>query len=674
MDAVFLVLYVVAPILTLWRSRSLAWTVIMLVASVSVFGSLVNFLLDQDHLWTRSQLQWMLAAAVVVPVVVAFLRPAHREAPIRRQALAIGVPVAALLVFLGAVLTFWTDKPAYLNPVSFLMGHAVAEDNAKWLDFAAYLASGDPITQSVAMGGPLQLFLVFVATVMGVVSQVALGGYNEILVAANTVIYGQFLLVALAPLALAPLAEAWIRRPTADGSGRRTRIAWPLIWTGALVLVSAVLLATAYGHLTWQYTAIITTLWSSTFLVASRVPRAALLTSLAVAAGMTVWLPMNVIAIVILIGWLVVLVARGIRGGRAGWDPIGLGLVLVVGIAIWEPIRSSVDFVLTSTPTAASAVLAGLGGGVRSAAAVVGAMPGFGWIHTGLADSTLFEAGGGTEKATPILAAMVAVAAIAAAVVASRQGRGRTVYVRLLPVGLLAGFAVALNMLDQWATGSAPHYGSLKFTFLATIVILAACLPVALMLLDPRKSGMTLARWTAVGAVVFLLIVDSMLVRSIAAARPQQWSPPIPFNNPQSYWWPADVNGEAAQPVADNPVACVYLPQGAKAPSAILDSQLSDPQRVYSCTRLLAGLAGEDAGAQPIVDWLRREWLSNTRAWVNVHGYLEGMPDAVLDRPVILLDDGSNVIGLESMRSLLDRYPAEAGLTPEEIAQRAAAG
>jgi len=26
-----------------------------------------------------------------------------------------------------------------------------------------------------------------------------------------------------------------------------------------------------------------------------------------------------------------------------------------------------------------------------------------------------------------------------------------------------------------------------------------------------------------------------------------------------------------------------------------------------------------------------------------------------------LLDDGSNVIGLESMRSLLARYPAEAG-------------
>ncbi len=232
---------------------------------------------------------------------------------------------------------------------------------------------------------------------------------------------------------------------------------------------------------------------------------------------------------------------------------------------------------------------------------------------------------------------------------------------RLLPVVLLAGFAVALNGLDQWATGSAPHYGSLKFTFMAMIVIAAVTLPVGMLLLDPRASGMTPARWTAVGAVTLILVVDGLLVRSVAAARPDQWSPPVPFDNARSYWWPADVNGTSNQPIAGNPVACVYLPQGAKAPSGILESQLSDPQRVYSCTRLLAGLAGEDAGAQPLVDWLRREWLTNTRAWTDVHGYLSAMPDSVLDRPVILLDDGSNVIGLESVRTLLSKYPAEAG-------------
>ena len=261
------------------------------------------------------------------------------------------------------------------------------------------------------MGGPLQLVLVFVATLMGVVSQVALGGYNEVMVAANTVIYGQFLFVALAPLALAPLAEAWILRPTVDGPRRKARIPWPLIWTGALVLVLAVLLATAYGHLTWQFTAFVTTLWATTFLVASRVPRAALLTSLVVAAGMTVWLPMNAIAVVLIVGWLVYLVAHGVRG--RGWDFISLGLVVVVAVAIWEPIRSSLAFVLASTPTAAEAVVGGFGGGVRAAVGVVAAVPGFGWVGAGLSDSTLFEAGGGTEQTTAIVAGIAAVAAVA---------------------------------------------------------------------------------------------------------------------------------------------------------------------------------------------------------------------------------------------------------------------
>ena len=125
-----------------------------------------------------------------------------------------------------------------------------------------------------------------------------------------------------------------------------------------------------------------------------------------------------------------------------------------------------------------------------------------------------------------------------------------------------------------------------------------------------------------------------------------------------SYWSPAEENGTGTQSIAGNPVGCVYLPLGAKAPSALLVSQLSDAQRVYSCTRILAGLSGQDAEAQPVVDWLRREWLTNQGAWEGVRGYLEAMPDAVKDKQMILLDDGSNVIGLSSIRFLLEKYPS----------------
>lgn len=660
MDALFLAAYLALPILTLWRSRSIAWAVVMIAAAVSITGAFVNFALDLGHLWTRGELQWVLLVALLVPAVAAFLMPAHREAPRRRQLLTVGVPFVGLAAVIALITVRFTEVPAFLTPVSFIMGHAVAEDNAKWLDFAAMLSSGMPIDQGVPMGGPLQLVLVFVATAMGMVSQLALGGYNEVAVAANTVIYGQFLMVILVPLAFAPMAEARLRRPVEERAGR-TQIPWPLLWTGMLTLAAAVLLVTAYGHLTLQFTMLVCTLWVGVFLMASRVPQARLLTSLVVAAGMTVWLPMNAIAAIVIVGWLAVLGTRLVRGPRIRGDWIGLGLTVAVAVFIWEPLRSSVAFVIGSAPASALELVGGMGGGVRAAVGVLATVPGIGPLFAGLDESTLFSAGGGTEQTTAVLAVMAAVAGLAAAVVASRQEAGRAAYIRMLPLLLLVGFAVALNALDQWATGSAPHYGSLKFTFMVTIVVIAACAPVAMLLIDPRASAMTLGRWAAVAAVVYLLIVDSLLTRSIAAARPEQWSPPVPFDNPQSYWWPADVNGTGDQPIATNPVACVYLPQGAAAPSAMLDSQLSDPQRVYACTRQLAGLAGADSTAQPLVDWLRREWLTNTRAWSDVHGYLSGMPDSVLDKPVILLDDGSNVIGLETMRSLLARYPAEAG-------------
>lgn len=650
MHAVFLVFYVVLPLLALWRSRSIAWTVIALLASVSVAGVIVNFVIDHIGPVNWLTLQLFTLAALLVPAILSFTRAPLALSPRRRQLFGVVLPVGVLTAFFMVMTTWWTQVPAFYTPVSFLMGHAVAEDNAKWLDFAAHLATGGAIEQSVPLGGPLQLFLTAIATLMAVVSMIFFDGVNQVMVAGNTAIYAQFALVALAPLALAPLAEVAYKVRGRGGAVRVARIPAPVIWSGSLILAVAVLIATAYGHLTWQYSAIAVTLWITTFLVDVPIPRARLLTSLAVVASMTVWLPLNVIALVVLIGCFGVLVVSGLRGSR--WDWVGLGLTVIVAVGVAQPLLSSFSFVSASSSSALG-TMAG-GAGLVSAGVVLAVSRPLAFV-----DSTLFAAGGGTEKVGPLLLLLAVVGALGAAVWSERQVRGNATYVRLLPVALIAGFAVVLQVLDQWVTGSAPNYGSNKFAFLAAVAIAAGSLPLAIILVSPHASGMTVARWTAVGAVVLVLVVDSLLVRAIAAARPEQWSPPIPFNNPRSYWWPADVNGAASQQISGNPVGCVYLPQGAKAPSGILDSQLSDPQRVYSCTRLLAGLAGEDTGAQPMVDWLRREWLTNQRAWEGVYGYLAAMPDSVLDRPVILLDDGSNVIGLESMRSLLSRYPAD---------------
>lgn len=655
MDFAFLAAYLVLAGLTLFWSRSVAWWVISTVVGITFAGAVMNLGISLSHNWNRPELQILLLLGLLIPAVIAFLRR-HPSTPweFRYQAVAILLPFALLFLFFFIVTTFWTKEPAFMHPVGFLMGHNQAEDNAKWLDFTSQFATGDPIWQAVPMGGPLAMVLVFVGTAMGVISRIAFGGYNQVAVAANTVVFGQFFMVILAPLMLAPLAQA---RLFARKTGERIRIPAPFIWLAALVIAAANLIATGYGHLTFQFVVLVATLWAATFLSQVGINRARLLTTFIMIVTMTVWLPLNALAGVLLIGTLIGLLRRARPRDSRDW--VGLGLWLFVAVCTWQPLWSSVSFVVQgSAPTASSG--SSVGGGAVSAS-----------VLAGLADSTLFSASGGTDQTGPILAILAIAAALASAIFLSRQPGGQTaaLYARFLPVIALAGMALLITVLDAWATGGGPHYGAMKFTFMTAVVVTAVCSPFALLLIDPHALvSMTPLRWAALVCVFFLLVVDGFIPKAVAATRPEQWTPANAFNNVLSYWWPADVRSSASQSIAANPVGCMYLPNGAKVPSALLQSQASSAQQVYACTRLLAGLGGQDTQAQPMVDWLRREWLTNTPAWSDVYDALAAMPASVLDKPIILLDDGSNVVGLDSMRSLLQRFPKFAGKTPAELA------
>lgn len=664
MNLALLIAYVALLVVAYVRARSVAWLVITVAGAGGLVGALINFGMDRGHEFNRAELQWLLLATLALVAVLAWVPwfgfgtsaagtalGRGDDLGVRRQLLVVWLPAGLLLFGLIVMTSWWTDSFAFLHPVSYLIGHGVAEDNAKWLDFTSQWAAGGPIHQAVAMGGPLELLMTFIGTLMAVISQFALGGFNEVAVAANAVVYGELLMVVLVVFSLAPIAESRFRG---------ARIPAPLVWAGMLVLVMATLVVTNFGHLTLQFTFLVLGLWAATFMSGVPMRRARLLTSMAAAASMTVWLPLNVAAVVICLGWAAVLIGRGFRSGWRSFDPVGFGYLAIVSIGILQPVWSSLVYTL-AIPSAAGSVV---GGAVRGVSASVGSSVSA-LVRTGLSDSPLFAATGGTEQVGPLLAVLAAGSVLAAGVFLSPiAGPLRTSLLRrMFPIGLLAAIGVVIYGLDFWVTGSGPHYGSMKFTFMVAIVALSVTLPFALALIDSSAlARMTQLRWIGIGAVVVVLMVDSILPRSIALARPQQWSPPIPFNNTSgSYWWPADVNGKAQQAIAANPVACVYLPNGAAAPSAIVPSGLSDAQRVYACTRQLAGLSGADTDAQPIVDWLRREWFTNTPAWNESYDGLASLPQWVLDKPVILLDEGSNVIGLESVKSLLQRFPKVVG-------------
>lgn len=654
MNIAFLLAYLALPAFAYWRMRSISWLVIAVAGAFGVFGAIINFAHDRGHMFTQTQLQWVLLIALASIVVVSFIWPlkatGFERMPFRRQFLTIWLPVLLLTIAFFYITTFVTDDPGFLRPVGYLIGHGEAEDNAKWLDFAAQWASGSSISQGVPLGGPLQLALTFIGTIMAVVSEFTFGGVNQVAVAANTVVFGQFIMAAFAPFLLAPLVEARF-------NGRR--IPAPFIWLGALITVSAALVVINHGHLTLQFTFLMVGLWSAVFLAGINVPRARLVVSLAAAASLTVWLPLNGVAVVILLGWFVYLVRDLVRRGFSQFDWISFGLWAVVTIGIFQPIVSSLNYVFGTNFLMSMPATIGIpAGGLRTGVLIPQIS-----VFSGLADSGLFLASGGTEQAGPILALLAAISVVAAGIYLAqiKSKLSTALYRRFIPLGVMGFFTFAIYVLDFWVTGSGPNYGSQKFTFLVVIVALTTTIPIALMLLDPgAKNRMSALRWVGVASVLLLITVDSILPRAVANSRPENWSPPIPFDNTSgSYWWPAEVIGTADQPIATNPIACVYLPQGAIAPTAIVPSGLSDPQRVYACTRQLAGLSGSDTSAQPIVDWLRREWFTNTPAWSDVYAGLSSMPPEVLAKPVILLDEGSNVIGLESFQSLLDRYRPE---------------
>jgi len=208
-----------------------------------------------------------------------------------------------------------------------------------------------------------------------------------------------------------------------------------------------------------------------------------------------------------------------------------------------------------------------------------------------------------------------------------------------------------LGTLGTWYSGSGPNYGAQKMTFFAVILTIVVCAPFAIMEIDRVKPALTPARVGAVVGIVFLISIDGLLPRAMTYTSPEQW-PSTELS--RNYWWPAEVRDTANQSIASNPVGCIYLEPGDALPTV-----LKDGQRMYACTRILAGLSGMDSTAQGLVDFQRREWFTNEAAWLNEYPNLQLLPPEVRAKQLILISGNNDVVGLETIDRLMQRYKPE---------------
>jgi hypothetical protein len=655
-NVTFLVAFIALPIFALLRLRSVTWTLVVTLLSVSSVGAFVQVSEAFGTRWNIVGLQWALTAALVVVLIVSVVGRNPCPTPWRIQLASLLIPAALILSFLlfsrlVPAVTAWNGLFA---DVGYFVLNREAEDNAEWLDFAGRLASGGPIEQVTILGGPLQLVLVFTATLAGAMSFLFYGGVNQVLVAADSVLYAQFLLAAASPLAIAPVAE---RSFATRSLGRGKRFV-PAVaaWSGALVLSVMSIAATGFGHLSMQFTLVTVTLWFGAFWVAFPMPRIRLVTTSIFALTSLVWFPLAPIAFVALLAYGLTFLGKVSRRVPIDWVSVVLWTSSVILVA--QPMRRSLMYLFQTAGAALPSSVLG-GGSFRGVAALVR-----------VPELILLESQGGTEVVGPVIGVLAVASVISGTVALARQRSAGewTRYKAVAPMALLLGYAVAIATFGTWYSGSGPNYGSVKTLMLVTSAGLAVTIPVAVAVVDtwgraartrPVNAGFrtgSLAAVVAFAAVIFLLVVDGILPRAMARISPENWrSTYETFGEDRlGYWWPAEVRAVPDQPIESNPVACIYFPSGALEPAGGPDGQLT-----YSCSRILMGLAGRDAEGQPVVDWLRREWLTGQSAWTNEWPNLRNMPRDLLARPAILLNDNNEVVGLESLESLLDRYRPE---------------
>jgi len=210
----FLVAFLALPVLSYLWVRSITWLVVWIFASAAVVGSLVDFTIRNGQLWDLPSLQFALLVSLLIVAIAAFFsRKMRPGASAKIQAIAIGAPVAVAFIFIIISRLLAIGHAGPWSAVGYFVQRISAEDNAKWLDFSGQLLSSDHVNQAVPMGGPLQLSVVFAATVFAVISQIAFNGVNQVYVASNSILFLQLGLAVISPIMLAPFIEAKLKNP-----------------------------------------------------------------------------------------------------------------------------------------------------------------------------------------------------------------------------------------------------------------------------------------------------------------------------------------------------------------------------------------------------------------------------------------------------------------------------
>lgn len=550
---------------------------------------------------------------------VAFFRT-NRERTAPRADFGIILPLSSAVI--GGVLLIARLVTVRENPIFFAGAGriAYAEDNAKWLNFAANLAQDNPLHFQAGTAGGLAVLLVIAGSVAWLLSVVFLGGVNEAGISIGAVLGLHAAVLVIAPLSLSPIVTKYssLRRDGSKTTGDNASL--PLV-AGLIIsvffLVAAMGAIATFGHLSLAVVMVQLVFWLTFMLYLWENKRDLFLVTIIGASAGLVWLPLPPLALAMLLAAAALAMLRWRKSGDKSdsWTAVA---IVVVGIVIMWLAVPEIRYLSARTLPSTS--------------------------------TEIVVAEGGTMKANnfELVILLVALTGVTFYLWSIRSQLKPSMIWRGYPLVLIAGFSVAVFGYDYLvAPDGWPHYGARKLGYLTVVLCSTALLPLALQGFHraaARKNSLVYLFGAVV--VVALMLSQTLTQAGTNTFKRSAWTNYDVRridNKPQEEFWVKRVNppNQIQDSVASYPIACVQVENG-KIKPGINDA--------YFCTRFLLSLhASESAGSALFTPLL---------AAPNEDGiaFMESLPNELSDLLVLVIDSEGNVTGEISVKDYIDLY------------------
>lgn len=478
-----------------------------------------------------------------------------------------------------------------------------AEDNAKWLNFTSHMAAHSGINFESGTGGGVAIILIMAASILEVTSTLAFGGVNQTLVAVDSVILAQGLMIIAAPLALTPalLFSRKSKKPVTSLLSLSVALA---------VLVAAIAAPVNYGHLTLQY-AILFIAFMLTLVIYPEFEGKRISLAVIIGSGLGfVWLPLNVLAVAISM----------------------IGVFIVFLPAAKAKLSKSIKLILilnfVATVLASLADLRYIAGSGSTSGAPV---------------RNLVVAEGGTMEAdVPLLILGGLTIAIfgyfLSAAPSSKLNMGSKITVVMAPIG----FYLLIALYDAWSTGGGPHYGTRKLEYFTLTVLIAVLIPLCIDYMAKSASSPKIVRGGLALFVVILLSSSALFPRAIAAIAPTHW-PKASLEFSTEWQQSFEVKDVASQDLASLPIGCLYLKDGK------IEAGMGTP---YLCTRQLVSIKGLENLSSPLIDVVLSGNTVLPQSWFDS---AFAMGPKVLKSNLLLINEKEQVVGEISVEDFINQ-------------------